>query len=42
MGKSRKTSGWEQVHKWVIKDLGRIPGWKRGISRKTYACKQEH
>jgi hypothetical protein len=29
-GKYGKISGWEQVHKWVIKDLGRIPAWRRG------------
>jgi hypothetical protein len=37
-----KTSGWEEVHKQVIKDLGRIPTWRRGISGKTPACVQEH
>jgi hypothetical protein len=31
-----------QVHKQVIKDLGRIPDWKRGILGKTPACEQEH
>jgi hypothetical protein len=25
-GKSGKTPGWEEVHKQVIKDLGRFPG----------------
>jgi hypothetical protein len=28
--KYRKISGWEQVLKWVIKDLGKIPAWRRG------------
>jgi hypothetical protein len=41
-GKFGKTSGWEQLHKRVIKDLGRIPAWRRGISEKTPACEQEH
>jgi hypothetical protein len=39
-GKYGKFSGWEQVHK-VIKDLGRIPPWRSGISGKTPACEQE-
>jgi hypothetical protein len=37
-----KTSGWEEVHKRIFKDLGRIPAWRRGISGKTPACEQEH
>jgi hypothetical protein len=37
-GKYGKTSGWEEVHKQVIKDLGLIPAWRRGISGKTPAC----
>jgi hypothetical protein len=41
-GKYGKTSGWEEVHKQVIKDLGKIPAWRRGISGKTHACEQEH
>jgi hypothetical protein len=41
-GKYGKTSGWEEVHKQIIKDLGKIPAWRRGISGKTPACEQEH
>jgi hypothetical protein len=41
-GKYGKISGWEQAHKWVIKDLGRIPAWRRGISGKTPVCEQKH
>ncbi len=41
-GKYGKIWGWEQVYKWVIKDLGRIPAWRRGISGKTPVCEQEH
>jgi hypothetical protein len=41
-GKYGKISGWEKVHKRVIKDLRRIPGWRRGKSGKTPACEQEH
>jgi hypothetical protein len=41
-GKYGKTSGWEDVLKQVIKDLGKIPAWRRGISRKTPASEQEH
>jgi hypothetical protein len=41
-GKYGKISGWEQVHKWVIKDLGRIPAWRRGIFGKTPVCEQKH
>jgi hypothetical protein len=41
-GKIRENSGWEQVHKWVIKDLGRIPVWRGGISGKTPVWEQEH
>ena len=38
-----KTSGWEEVHKRVIKsNLGKIPALRRGISGKTPACEQEH
>ena len=37
-----KTSGWEEVHKRVIKDLGRIPTCRRGISGKTPVCEQKH
>jgi hypothetical protein len=33
-GKYGKTSGSEEVHKQVIKDLGKIPAWRRGISGK--------
>jgi hypothetical protein len=43
-GKYGKPPGSEQVHKQVIKDLGRIPGWRRGINLKTptCTCEQEH
>jgi hypothetical protein len=41
-GKYGKISGWEQVHKRVIKYLGRNPAWRRGISGKNPACEQEH
>ncbi len=41
-GKCGKISGWEQAHKLVIKDLGRIPAWRRGISGKTPVCEQKH
>jgi hypothetical protein len=41
-GKYKKISGYEQVHKRVIKDLGRNPAWRRGISGKNPACEQEH
>jgi hypothetical protein len=41
-GKYGKISGWEQVHKLVIKDLGRIHAWRRGISGKTPVCEQKH
>jgi hypothetical protein len=41
-GKYGKTAGWEEVHKRVIKDLGRIPAWRRGISGKTPACEHEY
>jgi hypothetical protein len=32
----------EQVHERVIKNLGRIPGWRRGVTRKTPACEQKY
>jgi hypothetical protein len=40
-GKSGKPPGWEQVHKQVIKYLGKIPEWGRGINLKTSTCEQE-
>jgi hypothetical protein len=30
-----KAKGWEKVQKRVIKDLGRNPGYRRGISEKN-------
>jgi hypothetical protein len=41
-GKYGKPPGWKQVHKQVIKDLGRIPGWGRGINLKTSTCKHRN
>jgi len=38
----RENSAWKQVHKRDIKNLGRIHGWRRGITRKTPACEQEY
>jgi hypothetical protein len=41
-GKYGKTSGWEELHKQVIKDFGRIPAWRRGITGEAPAWEQKH